>query len=145
MIHLKLDKSYLSILLFIYMLIISNIQNGILSVVAVLFCMCFVNQPQFLLPHLLLTSLFVDYFVAFSGIGMSRIVAVIFIAAVFLRRFKTDAKLDCKSLVVFLALSVFVFFVVYCRFRVWNSQFLGVYSIFTVACFSCGWKKQSGE
>lgn len=80
----------LSVLLFIYFIAISNIKNIYLSLIAIALCLPLMNFPQYLIPHVLLTSLFGDYFVALPGIGMSRIVGILFVIAVFVLRYKRE-------------------------------------------------------
>lgn len=80
----------LSVLLFIYFIAISNIKNLYLSLIAIVLCLLLINFPQYLIPHVLLTSLFGDYFVALPGVGMSRIVGIIFVIAIFVLRYKRE-------------------------------------------------------
>lgn len=84
---------YIGVALFVYMLLICNVKNSALSLVAVGGCLMLINVPEYLLPHMYITSLFGDYFVAFAGIGMSRVITIIFIIAVLIKRAKIDVRL----------------------------------------------------
>lgn len=89
MIKILKDKyATLSVVVFIYFVAISNFQNLYLSLFAILMCLPLMNYPQYLIPHVLLTSLFGDYFVALPGIGMSRIIGIIFVISVFILEYK---------------------------------------------------------
>ena len=91
MIKILKDKyAILSVVVFIYFIAISNFQNLYLSLLAILMCLPLMNYPQYLIPHVLLTSLFGDYFVALPGIGMSRIIGIIFVISVFILGYKKD-------------------------------------------------------
>ena len=91
MIKILKDKYViLSVVVFIYFIAISNFQNLYLSLLAILMCLPLMNYPQYLIPHVLLTSLFGDYFVALPGIGMSRIIGIIFVISVFILGYKKD-------------------------------------------------------
>lgn len=95
----------LSVLLFIYFIAISNFKNFFLSLIAILFCLVFINRPQYLLPHVIITSLFGDYFVALPGIGMSRIVGIFFVLSVCIRKYKSGGTI-CINRKLFISISI---------------------------------------
>lgn len=95
----------LSVLLFIYFIAISNFKNFFLSLIAILFCLVFINRPQYLLPHVIITSLFGDYFVALPGIGMSRIVGIFFVLSVCIRKYKSGTTI-CINRKLFISISI---------------------------------------
>lgn len=94
-----------SVLLFMYFIAISNFKNFFLSLIAILFCLIFINRPQYLLPHVIITSLFGDYFVALPGIGMSRIVGIFFVLSVCIRKYKSGSII-CINRKLFISISI---------------------------------------
>lgn len=69
----------LSIILITLMCIIGNSANPFLTMIIIGVCILFINRPEYLLPAVLISSLLGDYFVAFLGIGMSRVTVLIYI------------------------------------------------------------------
>jgi O-antigen ligase len=62
-------------------------------------CILFINRPEYLLPTVLISSLLGDYFVAFSGIGMSRVTVLIYIFFSVIHMFK-EKKGIAKSMIL---------------------------------------------
>lgn len=109
MIKILKDKYLaLSVLLFIYFIAISNFKNFFLSLIAIFFSLVFINRPQYLIPHVLLTSLFGDYFVALPGIGMSRIVGIIFVGSICIRKYKNNSTIYINKK-LFISISILTF------------------------------------
>jgi len=94
----------LSVILIIYLLIINNMQNSFLSFLAIVISIMFINKPLYILPPLFIVSMMGEYFVAFQGIGMSRIMTLAFIFGSFLNFAMKDIKFKIRhfGILVFL-------------------------------------------
>lgn len=113
----KVDTGYiiLSGFLVVFMCLIGNSANPILSVCVLGMCLLFVNKPEYLLPAVLISSLLGDYFVAFLGIGMSRLTAISYILLSFLQCLNRIRYVKKTALIGFAAASI------YCYLSAWLS------------------------
>ena len=96
-----------SIMLVVYMILINNMKNGVLGLLAIAFSLIFILKPVYILPPLFVASLLGEYFVAFNGIGLSRIFVLVFIVGSILTAVKERTKFNPKHVVMCLALCLF--------------------------------------
>jgi len=96
-----------SIMLVVYMILINNMKNGVLGLLAILISLVFILKPVYILPPLFVASLLGEYFVAFNGIGLSRIFVLVFIVGSILTAVKERTKFNPKHVVMCLALCLF--------------------------------------
>lgn len=112
MLEEKNDSVYikLSVFLIIYICLISNLKISILSISAILLAFLFYEKPEYLLPSVLISSLLGDYFVAFAGMGMSRIMLLIYVFCSLLDGIKYRKKYDGNHMLIMMFACVFCFF-----------------------------------
>lgn len=105
----KVEKifSKAGILLVVYMLLINNMKDSVLSLLAIVFSMLFILKPIYILPALFVSSLLGDYFVAFNGIGISRILVLVFIGGSLINCINEKRKLRLSHVLMLLVLCVF--------------------------------------
>jgi O-antigen ligase len=101
--------SFLSVILIIYMILINNVQNSILSLITIMVSAIFIIKPLYILPPLFIASLMGEYFVAFQGIGMSRVMVIIFIIGSFIEFIKSSTKIKLRHVLFILFLVGFNF------------------------------------
>jgi len=94
-------------MLVVYMILINNMKNGVLGLLAIAFSLIFILKPVYILPPLFVASLLGEYFVAFNGIGLSRIFVLVFIVGSILTAVKERTKFNPKHVVMCLALCLF--------------------------------------
>ncbi len=95
------------ILYVIYILLINNMKNSILSLMAIVFSMLFILKPIYILPSLLISSLLGEYFVAFNGIGISRILVLVFIGGSLFNCINEKRKFNLSHIIMLLSLCLF--------------------------------------
>lgn len=95
------------ILYVVYILLINNMKNSILSLLAIAFSMIFILKPIYILPGLLISSLLGEYFVAFNGIGISRILVLVFIGGSLFNCINEKRKFNLSHVILLLALCMF--------------------------------------
>lgn len=100
----------LSTILIMFMCIIGNSANPFLTMVMIGICILFINRPEYLLPAVLLSSLLGDYFVAFLGIGMSRVILVIYILFSVMHIIVERKSVSKTKLLALLFATLFCFF-----------------------------------
>ena len=96
-----------SIMLVVYMIVINNVKNGILGLLAIVFSLFFILKPIYILPPLFVASLLGEFFVAFSGIGLSRIFVFVFLAGSVLTSLRDKTKFEPKHVMMCIALCTF--------------------------------------
>lgn len=99
----------LSIILIIYLIVINNVVNSLLSIIAIMIGAIFIINPLYILPPLFLSSLAGNYFVAFHGIGFSRILVIIFIIGSFLKFVTSNTKFKLSHVVFLFVICGFNF------------------------------------
>ena len=104
-----IENRYLvfSALLLLTMCIIGNAASTLGAVIVVLLCACFVEKPEFLLPVVLISSLLGDYFIAYKGIGMSRLTIIVYILLSFFHFLKNRQKISVLSVLFLVLASLF--------------------------------------
>jgi putative inorganic carbon (hco3(-)) transporter len=101
--------NFLSVLLIVYMISINNQKSSILSLIAILISFLFILNPIYILPPLIISSLLGEYFVAFNGIGMSRVMVIVFIIGSFLNLIIANTKVKATHFFTLLLLCGFNF------------------------------------
>lgn len=101
--------SNLSIILIIYMIAINNVKNNMLSLIAIAVSAIFILKPVYILPPLFISSLMGEYFVAFEGFGMARVMVTIFIIGSLINFIQTKTKIKLKHVILTLFVIVFNF------------------------------------
>lgn len=99
----------LSTILLIYMILINNEKSSILSLIAILISLIFIFNPKYILPPLFFVSILGEYFVAFNGIGMSRILVTIFIVGSLIKFMKSNIKFKSIYFILIMAICIFNF------------------------------------
>lgn len=103
--------SMYSMSLTILILINATYQNRLLSLIITLLALLSVTKPNNLIPSFFLTSLSSDYFVAFPGMGFTRIFSFIFIISFIINNKKLVIKKDwIIELVIIIIATLFSFF-----------------------------------
>lgn len=92
--------SFLCVILIIYMIAINNITNSILSLLAIALSAVFIFKPVYILPPLFIASLMGEYFVAFKGFGMARIMVLIYIFGSLIRLVSNKEKIKFRYVIL---------------------------------------------
>ena len=100
----------LNIFLVLYMCLISNLQIAPLSIGVIILALGFFNKPEYLLPSVLISSLLGDHFVAFAGMGMSRITVIAYILICAFKNIRGDFSFSRKSVIYVYGACAFCFF-----------------------------------
>ena len=81
------EKFYIKVSLFLiaYICISAVLKISVLSIGLIFISLAFVNRPEHLLPSVLISSLLGDFFVAFPGMGVSRILVLVYIIFSFIQ------------------------------------------------------------
>lgn len=113
--RLKISNIYskISILFIIYLIAISNLKINILSLIAILISTVFILNPIYILPPLLISCLIGEYFVAFSGVGMSRIMTTVFIVGAIYKFIINNIKIKISDI---------LFILFFCSFNIISAK-----------------------
>lgn len=87
---------FLSVIFIIYIITINNLSNTYLSIIAILIGILFIFNPVYILPSLFISSIMGEYFVAFQGIGMSRVIVIVFIIGSIIKLISNKTKIKLK-------------------------------------------------
>lgn len=99
----------LSTILVIYMIAINNMANTSLSILLVMVSGIFIFKPLYILPPLFIASLNENFFVAFQGISISRIMVLIFIIGSLMKFIKNSTKIKFKHVLFLILILGFTF------------------------------------
>lgn len=98
---------YVCVFLVCYMIAINNIKNVFLSFVVIIAAFYFIKKSEYLLIPLYLSAIMGEYFVAISGVGISRILTTIFCFIVLLDGFINRQKYQISTIIALFVFSAF--------------------------------------
>ena len=106
------EKFYIKVSLFLiaYICISAVLKISVLSIGLIFISLAFVNRPEHLLPSVLISSLLGDFFVAFPGMGVSRILVLVYIIFSFIQSIRQTRKYSGMHILSLFLASVFCFF-----------------------------------
>lgn len=108
----KSEKFYIKLSLFLigYICVSGVLKISILSIGLIFISLAFINRPEHLLPGVLISSLLGDFFVAFPGMGVSRILVLVYIIFSFIQSIRKTRKYSGIHILYLFLASVFCFF-----------------------------------
>lgn len=106
------EKIYmeLSLFLIVYICISAVLKVSVLNIGLIFISFAFINRPEYLLPGVLISSLLGDFFVAFPGMGVSRILVLAYITFSFIQSIRQTRKYKGIHIQCLFWASVFCFF-----------------------------------
>lgn len=98
---------YVCVFLVCYMIAINNMKNVFLSFAVIIVALYFIKKSEYLLIPLYLSAIMGEYFVAISGVGISRILTTIFCFIVLLDGFINRQKYQISTIIALFVFSAF--------------------------------------